>query len=79
MMGLLTAAMMNFHLYGLRKLRSSCSVFSPYVGITVLFAAYKQKSVGVAFPPILFGITDTLAPVSIRKDKREFLSVINRR
>lgn len=47
--------------------------------MTVLFAAYKQKSVGDIFTPFLLGMTETLAPVSIKNDRREFLSVINRR
>ncbi|KAF9418872.1 hypothetical protein HW555_004392 [Spodoptera exigua] len=41
--------------------------------------AYKQKSVGVTFTPFRLGMTETLAPVSIKNDRREFLSVINRR
>lgn len=45
----------------------------------VLFAAYKQKSVGEIFTPFLLEMTETLAPVSIKNDRREFLSVINRR
>lgn len=79
MIGLLTAAITNFQRYGLRSLRSSSSVFSPYVEIVVLLAAYRQKLVGVAFIPAFLGMTEMFAPVSIRNDRREFLSVINRR
>lgn len=78
-MGFDTSATMNFHLYGRRKFRSNSSVFSPYVDIVVLLAAYSLNGNGVDFWPGLRGRTDIFAPVSTKKEYFVFLSVTNRR
>lgn len=78
-MGFVTSATMNFHKYGRRRFRSSVNVFSPYVAIVVLFAAYSWNGNGFGICPFLLGSTDMFAPVSTKKDSFEFLSVMNRR
>lgn len=79
--GLLTCATTKLWMYSLRSPKSTETNLVPNVLMGVPFAADKQKSmVGFRFLlKIVGGITDKSAPVSIKKFKLFFLSLMNKR
>lgn len=80
MIGCLISAIMNDHLNDRRRPKLSSNRECPNVEIGVPFAAYNFEIVGIVGPlKMLRGITDTSAPVSIKKRNDDKLSFMKRR